>query len=59
MKYPLYNHTVTKDKGASFLQTREKLQEFDEMDLYKGNLHMIYHYIRCFIVCDFKLNAIF
>lgn len=59
MKYPLYPHSLTKDKFASFLQTREKLQNFDGMDLYERNLHLLYHYIGCFTVCDFKPNAMY
>lgn len=53
MKYTntneVYHHTVcyrTKDKGAAFLQAREKLKELDEIDPYKGNVCMIYHHIR-------------
>lgn len=59
MKYPLYPHSVAKDKFASFLQTRGKLQEFGGKDLYKRNLHFLYHYLGCFTVCDFKPNAVY
>lgn len=57
MNYPLYCHGVPRDTGASFLQTKEKLQEFDEIDLCKGNLYTIQHYVRRIIVSDFKLHV--
>lgn len=38
VSYPLYYHAIVKD---IVLQTKEKLQEFDRMDLCQENLRMV------------------
>lgn len=57
MKYPLYPPSLTNDKFSSFLQTREKLQEFDGMDLYEQNLHFLHWMHYCVWFCECRLPA--